>query len=129
MTDEIDLANAGELSEETLECRDCGDLFLFTVQEQEYYRDKGLKHKPSRCPTCRKKNRDQIQAAQVPVRCRKCHKNGFVPEAVPEAIDVLCEACFTRLKQKYLPAAPSSESAGTPHTEATPALISEDSRG
>ena len=130
-----EIAENGELIDETLECRDCGDLFLFTIQEQEYYRDKGLKHNPSRCPTCRKKNREQIQASQVPVRCRRCHKNGFVPEAIPEAVDVLCESCFMQLKQKYLPqpelqsqppepAAPWPASAGTFHTNEDPAPIS-----
>lgn len=35
-------------------CSDCGKEFLFTVGEQEYYKQKGLLNQPKRCPECRR---------------------------------------------------------------------------
>ena len=125
--------NSAETPEEpivdqTLECRDCGDLFLFTVAEQVHYNEKGLKHPPSRCPSCRKKNREAVQATMMPVQCRKCRKKGFVPEAQTEAVDVLCEQCFVEIKQRFgrpeqQPAAspPDGTSAASDGTLNTPA--------
>ena len=39
--------------DETLVCRDCGEEFVFTVQEQQFYAEKGFENKPSRCKSCR----------------------------------------------------------------------------
>ncbi len=40
-------------TDKTLTCRDCGEEFLFTAGEQEFYQEKGFQHQPSRCPSCR----------------------------------------------------------------------------
>ena len=37
----------------SLRCRDCGNEFVFTVGEQEFYASRGLTNTPSRCPECR----------------------------------------------------------------------------
>ena len=37
------------LQDKTLVCRDCEAEFTFTVGEQEFYREKGFLHPPSRC--------------------------------------------------------------------------------
>ncbi|HMQ29546.1 MAG TPA: zinc-ribbon domain-containing protein [Chloroflexaceae bacterium] len=34
-------------------CRNCGEPFIFTAGEQEFYADKGFLHEPTRCPRCR----------------------------------------------------------------------------
>ncbi|MBP1465844.1 zinc-ribbon domain-containing protein [Candidatus Chloroploca sp. M-50] len=34
-------------------CRSCGESFIFTAGEQEFYADKGFLHEPTRCPRCR----------------------------------------------------------------------------
>ncbi len=36
-----------------LDCRDCGSKFLFTVDEQAFYVEKGFEGQPSRCKKCR----------------------------------------------------------------------------
>jgi DNA-directed RNA polymerase subunit RPC12/RpoP len=36
-----------------LVCRNCGQTFIFTAGEQEFYADKGFLHEPTRCPRCR----------------------------------------------------------------------------
>jgi len=37
-------------------CMDCGDKFVFSAAEQDFYADKGFKN-PVRCPACRKKRK------------------------------------------------------------------------
>lgn len=37
----------------TLTCKDCGNQFLFTAGEQEFYQQRGLVNQPGRCPDCR----------------------------------------------------------------------------
>ena len=34
-------------------CRDCGQAFVFTSGEQEFFASKGFANEPSRCPECR----------------------------------------------------------------------------
>ena len=37
----------------TLKCRDCGNEFIFSAGEQEFYAEKGLQNRPQRCKACR----------------------------------------------------------------------------
>jgi len=39
-------------SDKTLTCADCGQEFIFTASEQEFYAARGFSE-PRRCPTCR----------------------------------------------------------------------------
>lgn len=45
------------LQDKTIKCRDCGENFVFTVNEQEFYKEKGFDNDPVRCPDCRKANK------------------------------------------------------------------------
>lgn len=46
-----------EYRDRTLTCRECGDEFIFTASESEFFASKGLKLSPSRCPLCRAQRR------------------------------------------------------------------------
>ena len=35
-------------------CKDCGQEFIFTAGEQEFYKEKGFENEPIRCPDCRR---------------------------------------------------------------------------
>ena len=64
----------------TLQCRDCGRDFVFTVGEQEFYASRGLTHNPSRCPECR--------------AARKNSAGGYGGERAPRQMFVAtCSAC------------------------------------
>ncbi len=39
-------------------CRSCGEKFIFTAGEQEFYADKGFLNEPTRCPRCRTRRDD-----------------------------------------------------------------------
>lgn len=40
-------------------CKDCGSEFVFTVGEQEFYKEKGFENDPVRCPACRRARKQQ----------------------------------------------------------------------
>ena len=40
-------------ADKPLTCRDCGQAFVFTTGEQEFFAQKGFTNEPSRCPECR----------------------------------------------------------------------------
>ncbi|MCK6481340.1 MAG: zinc-ribbon domain containing protein [Planctomycetes bacterium] len=41
------------MPDKNIACVDCGQTFVFTEREQEWYREKGLSHEPRRCRDCR----------------------------------------------------------------------------
>jgi cleavage and polyadenylation specificity factor subunit 4 len=45
-------APPAEPEDETLQCRDCGGDFIFTVGEQEFFKSKGFDNKKTRCADC-----------------------------------------------------------------------------
>jgi ssDNA-binding Zn-finger/Zn-ribbon topoisomerase 1 len=47
------------MEDRTLVCKDCGKEFIFTVGEQEFYKEKGFDNDPVRCPECRKSRKQQ----------------------------------------------------------------------
>ncbi|MDD3946397.1 MAG: zinc-ribbon domain-containing protein [Clostridia bacterium] len=47
------------MEDKTLVCKDCGQEFVFTVREQEFYKEKGFENDPIRCPACRKLRKQQ----------------------------------------------------------------------
>ncbi|EKQ53796.1 MULTISPECIES: zinc-ribbon domain-containing protein [unclassified Clostridium] len=47
------------MEDRTLVCKDCGKEFVFTVGEQEFYKEKGFDNDPVRCPECRKARKQQ----------------------------------------------------------------------
>ena len=46
-------------TDKTLVCVDCGNDFIFTAGEQEFYSQKGFTNEPRRCPTCRQSKKSQ----------------------------------------------------------------------
>lgn len=47
------------MADKTLVCKDCGNEFVFTEGEQEFYKEKGFENEPQRCPACRKARKAQ----------------------------------------------------------------------
>ena len=40
-------------SDKTIVCKDCGQEFTFTANEQEFFAEKGFTNEPQRCKPCR----------------------------------------------------------------------------
>ena len=47
------------MADKTLTCKDCGNEFIFTEGEQEFYAKKAFTNDPVRCPECRKARKAQ----------------------------------------------------------------------
>lgn len=47
------------MTDKTITCRDCGAEFVFSVGEQEFYKEKGFENEPTRCPACRRAKKEQ----------------------------------------------------------------------
>lgn len=45
------------MEDKTIVCKDCGKEFIFTVREQEFYKEKGFDNEPVRCKPCRDENK------------------------------------------------------------------------
>ena len=39
--------------DKTLVCKECGNEFVFTAGEQEFYAERGFANEPQRCKACR----------------------------------------------------------------------------
>ena len=39
--------------DKTLKCKECGNEFVFTAGEQEFYAERGFQNEPQRCKACR----------------------------------------------------------------------------
>ena len=50
-----------KMEDKILICKDCGKKFLFTVGEQEFYRNMGFETEPKRCLECRKIHKKRIK--------------------------------------------------------------------
>lgn len=45
------------MEDKTIICADCGKEFIFTVGEQEFYKEKNLPNEPKRCKDCRQQRK------------------------------------------------------------------------
>ena len=52
----------GELTDQTITCRDCGEAFTFTAGEQAFYQERGYSE-PQRCSNCRAERKAQRAAS------------------------------------------------------------------
>ena len=117
--------------DQVLKCIECGDEFVFTAGEQEFYREKGLTHAPTRCRRCRENRRAQrgqtgpsaqtsfrsansVTAAknQFAATCSNCGAETMVPFAPTAGRPVYCKDCY----RQHRP--------GRPMRESRPAMVS-----
>ena len=94
------------LEDKTIKCVDCGEDFLFTVGEQEFYREHGLTNFPTRCRRCRdarKASRGERGTAprgggggreMHKAVCANCGAETEVPVAPTSGRPVYCRSCF-----------------------------------
>jgi CxxC-x17-CxxC domain-containing protein len=88
----------------TLQCRDCGRDFVFTVGEQEFYASRGFTSHPTRCRDCQsahKAARGGGRPAGVHgtrqmylATCSSCGGEAQVPFQPRGDKPVYCSACF-----------------------------------
>ena len=91
-----------------LKCRECGNDFVFTVGEQEFYQQKGLVNLPGRCPTCRAARRsassgmggrgERAPREMHTVICAECGAETQVPFLPKNDRPVYCSPCYDRVR-------------------------------
>lgn len=84
--------------DETLQCKECGSEFIFTAGEQEFYADRGLSIKPSRCKNCSDaKKQIPSRLNNYVIDCAECGKETSVPFEPKEGRPVYCSECHRKL--------------------------------
>ena len=88
--------------DKTLKCKDCGNDFVFTAGEQEFYAEKGFQNEPQRCKPCRdaKKNQARGQKEYFTTVCANCGKEAKVPFQPSNDRPVYCSDCFAAMREE-----------------------------
>jgi CxxC-x17-CxxC domain-containing protein len=95
------------ISDRTLQCAQCGNEFTFTVDDQQFHRDRGYQD-PKRCPSCRAERRnsrgggygsdsggyDRPQRQMFSATCAQCGKEALVPFEPRGDKPVYCSDCY-----------------------------------
>jgi len=109
-------------SDRTLTCADCGQEFVFTASEQQFYTDRGFSD-PRRCRNCRAQRkasmgsgdssmggggysssssggsggyRERRPREMFEATCSNCGKTAMVPFRPTSGKPVYCDDCFSR---------------------------------
>lgn len=84
--------------DKTLICKDCGNEFLFSAEEQAFYADKGFQNEPARCRDCRTARKQQRNAARemFTVTCADCGREAQVPFNPTDDRPVYCRDCYDK---------------------------------
>ena len=88
--------------DKTIVCKECGNEFVFTAGEQEFYAEKGFENEPSRCKECRdarkKRMNDGGQRRQnrqlYDAVCADCGATTQVPFKPRNDRPVYCSDCY-----------------------------------
>ena len=87
--------------DKTLVCKDCGEEFVFTAGEQEFYESKGFVNEPQTCKNCRmaRKNNERANREMYTAVCASCGNEAKVPFKPREDRPVYCSECFAKMKE------------------------------
>ena len=83
-----------DLQDKKLACSDCGKEFVFTVKEQEFYKEKGFENEPKRCSDCRRAKKEGNQ--RYDIVCAECGKEDTVPFPPRNDSPLYCRDCFSK---------------------------------
>ncbi|MDR3270874.1 MAG: zinc-ribbon domain containing protein [Peptococcaceae bacterium] len=94
------------IEDKTLTCRECGQEFIFSASEQEFYAEKGFQNDPGRCLQCRqarKQSRNggfaRAPRTMYPTVCAECGCETEVPFQPSGDKPVYCRQCFDARRQ------------------------------
>ena len=98
-------------TDKTLTCKDCGQEFIWTSGEQEFYQARGLVNEPGRCSSCRAARRaggstggyGAGQGMSGPrefftATCSNCGNEARVPFQPRGDKPVYCSSCFEQVR-------------------------------
>ena len=99
------------MPDQTIKCRDCGNPYQFSAEEQQLFASQGLFHPPSRCHSCREARAAthpqgfsngaggngafrREEPRLHPAVCARCGKATEVPFVPREDRPVYCRECY-----------------------------------
>ncbi|NLO83174.1 MAG: zinc-binding protein [Clostridiales bacterium] len=88
-----------------LVCKDCGETFVFTAGEQEFYAEKGFQNEPARCKPCRDARKANGRRGNGTRRemydavCADCGAPAKVPFVPRDDRPVYCSDCYQNRRQ------------------------------
>jgi CxxC-x17-CxxC domain-containing protein len=89
------------MEDRTLVCEDCGQEFVFSREEQEFYAARGFQA-PKRCKPCRSRRKEQRggrgfgQRQMYAAVCADCGQETTVPFRPREDRPVYCRDCYLK---------------------------------
>ncbi|MDR1003365.1 MAG: zinc-ribbon domain containing protein [Oscillospiraceae bacterium] len=88
--------------DKTLICKDCGEEFVFTSGEQEFYAAKGFVNEPQRCKGCRdaRKNGGRQEREMFDATCASCGGVAKVPFRPRDSRPVYCSECYAKMREE-----------------------------
>lgn len=86
--------------DKNLTCKECGEEFVFTAGEQEFYAQRGFQNEPQRCKNCRdaRKNASRQSREMHTAVCAACGAEAKVPFQPRNDRPVYCSDCFAKMK-------------------------------
>ena len=86
--------------DKTLVCKECGNEFVFTAGEQEFYAERGFQNEPQRCKACRdaRKNNARGPREFFTATCARCGGEAKVPFQPKSDRPVFCSECFAQMR-------------------------------
>ena len=90
-----------EFKDITIRCGECGENFIWTAQEQAFFKERGLENQPTRCIDCRKKRRKQLKEEKkiMDIKCAKCGLSSTARFFETNDKPMYCPECFEKLKK------------------------------
>ncbi len=90
-------------TDKTLICRDCGNEFVFTAGEQEFFAEKKFLNEPQRCMSCRKRRKNSTgekdSAVLYEVVCSRCGEIEKIPFEPRHDRPVYCSLCYRKIQR------------------------------
>ncbi len=89
-------------NDKTIVCKDCGQEFIFTASEQEFFAEKGFTNEPQRCKPCRDARKGNTRGGNNGPRqmhsavCAECGRECQVPFEPRNDRPVYCSDCFRK---------------------------------
>ena len=85
--------------DKTIACKDCGEEFVFTASEQDFFEEKGFTNEPQRCKACRNARKNggggRGQREMFSAVCASCGRSCQVPFQPRNDRPVYCSDCFS----------------------------------
>lgn len=100
--------NEQNFEDQQLQCVECGKIFVFSAEDQEFYSTKGYSA-PKRCPECREARKSRSNSfhgggqhrerREYPVICAACGRETTVPFKPSNDRPVYCSDCYKKGQQ------------------------------